>query len=853
MAIDTRPRKEARASRTDPLLAARTRIPRPRFPVLARPRVDDLLSRGVRNRVTLVHAIAGAGKTTACASWAASADAYDVAWFSLDPADDAPRLCAGMHAALARTGAPWAANLPPAPDGSVAAPEFVAGIVAAIAGTGRPVVLVLDAVDGLDADRLAPVAPLIDHAPAELRLMLIGRRRPALRLARHRVSGELTDLTSTDLACDRAELAAYLDTAGHAPAGTGHDPDDLLERTDGWFAAVRLLADRELPPDVAEYVDDEVLGERSGDITGLLARIAALGHVTADLAAHLTGDAYTPERLATLTADGLLIADGPRLRCRAPLAGVLSRPPRAVRPEDRTRLLRDAAIWYAANGHPLAALRTALHGADADTTARILIDAGLRAVATAGPSAVEALLDAAEPEDGPAVALVRATARVFAGDAAGARRHLAAARAYADPAMQVKCATLDLLLGDEPGIVPGETTPADGEYAYATGLRRLYDGALRSAAGAFRSAADLLSGFPELAAHARGWAALALAWHGDLRDSERQIAACPGTGRSWPVALAQAWVCLERDDVRGAEAALAAQSAEPVVVAFPGEVDVAGTTGIVRVRTAIAHGDLDRARGILEGLPARGGYGAELRAAVDVELAHRSGNVALARRLAWKLAHPAEAAAAPFSGKAPAHRVLLGRVLLHADEPHDALNAVDALITAPSAPDDPPASWPADAGAVERIGALAVAAAAYGRLRVMEKAARLLTDALALAAAEAAYGALLACGQPLRVLATTHRPADAEHDRVRRELLRRFDLRPAVQRPAQATVGEEPLTRAELSVLRFLPSHMTNVEIAESLVVSVNTVKSHLRSIYRKLGVSSRRDAIGAADRLGLL
>jgi LuxR family maltose regulon positive regulatory protein len=54
-------------------------------------------------------------------------------------------------------------------------------------------------------------------------------------------------------------------------------------------------------------------------------------------------------------------------------------------------------------------------------------------------------------------------------------------------------------------------------------------------------------------------------------------------------------------------------------------------------------------------------------------------------------------------------------------------------------------------------------------------------------------------------------------------------------------------------VLRQLPLQLSNPEIARRLYVSVNTVKSHLKSIYRKLGVASRRDAITRARALDLL
>jgi LuxR family transcriptional regulator, maltose regulon positive regulatory protein len=62
-----------------------------------------------------------------------------------------------------------------------------------------------------------------------------------------------------------------------------------------------------------------------------------------------------------------------------------------------------------------------------------------------------------------------------------------------------------------------------------------------------------------------------------------------------------------------------------------------------------------------------------------------------------------------------------------------------------------------------------------------------------------------------------------------------------------------PLTGREIELLRDLPSMLTTEGIAEQHTLSVNTVKSHLRSLYRKLGVSSRRDAVTTARRMSLL
>jgi LuxR family maltose regulon positive regulatory protein len=74
-------------------------------------------------------------------------------------------------------------------------------------------------------------------------------------------------------------------------------------------------------------------------------------------------------------------------------------------------------------------------------------------------------------------------------------------------------------------------------------------------------------------------------------------------------------------------------------------------------------------------------------------------------------------------------------------------------------------------------------------------------------------------------------------------------LRKAVEEAA----GAEPLTPAERRILELLPTHMSETQIGEQLFVSVNTVKTHLRGVYRKLGVASRAEAVARARELGLL
>lgn len=92
-------------------------------------------------------------------------------------------------------------------------------------------------------------------------------------------------------------------------------------------------------------------------------------------------------------------------------------------------------------------------------------------------------------------------------------------------------------------------------------------------------------------------------------------------------------------------------------------------------------------------------------------------------------------------------------------------------------------------------------------------------------------------------------PSAVRLDRQAAQLSERL----AAVAPGPVVPGADLITTAELRVLRFLPSHLTVSRIADELYVSPSTVKSHCQSIYRKLDVGTRSDAVMAATRLGLL
>ena len=71
--------------------------------------------------------------------------------------------------------------------------------------------------------------------------------------------------------------------------------------------------------------------------------------------------------------------------------------------------------------------------------------------------------------------------------------------------------------------------------------------------------------------------------------------------------------------------------------------------------------------------------------------------------------------------------------------------------------------------------------------------------------------------------------------------------------PAPGDDLADPLTDRELEILSYLPSRLTNTELAQQCYVSVNTIKTHMAHIYRKLDAANRNEAIAKARQLGLL
>ncbi len=190
-------------------LEDKLRIPQFSFPVLPRRRLTNRLDQATRRPVTLVHGPAGAGKTVACASWAAARLATRrVVWLTLE-AEDHPWLWAYICCGLARTRAVPAEALESLED--VSADVFPLRLAQAAQLFTEPVVLVLDDVQTVtshDAVRRG-LGVLARYCPPALRLVLSGRP-PMIGLSSPRLTNDFAEIDETDLACTADEADAYL-------------------------------------------------------------------------------------------------------------------------------------------------------------------------------------------------------------------------------------------------------------------------------------------------------------------------------------------------------------------------------------------------------------------------------------------------------------------------------------------------------------------------------------------------------------------------------------------------------------------------------------------------------------------
>jgi LuxR family maltose regulon positive regulatory protein len=843
--------------------------------------LHDRLMAGAGRRLTVVVGSAGAGKSVLLSSWAAARSPSLTSWLSCDEADANPvRFWAGFieapRAVVPEFGADAADLL--AMDAVMSA-DVTASIANDAAKLPAGSAVVVDDYHYAAPEVSANMTDLVERWPAETaQLVLSSRVDPALRLHRLRMSGELCELRDRDLYFSLPESGDLLANFGVEVAGT--DLAVLYQRSEGWAAALQMAAlslrgardparaARALQVRshaIAEYFVAEVLDQQPPELAQFMLDTSVLGELTVDACAAVTGRQDAALLLRTVDAANLFLVALDDERTSFRYHHLVHQMLRAeLRARDRARQLAlelRAAEWFQATGDSRRASRHFLAARQADRALALLEDRVVTEFLRdpAQPSPLDlSLVDPALLADAPDQLLALAADLLLSGDTARGGEYV------------------DLLGRAQPPIEPESRLAA--RFAAVRSVRHGLIGQLDQAVDAALAARAI----QERISLSDEWVTAALptillrAYTGleDYAAVEREAAAAlAGPGLTESVTLvqipgAQALAWFESGHL--AQAADAARFAEEQARRLGFDQHFFAVDHLRALAgLALERRDLDRAEQLIEqalSISERRRPYLEFQALLDrariwacrgqvrdalatIEPARLvlvgTGSVLLTRadeleallRLSLgDLRSPVELA----SGLPAAQRaLLLARVALASGEYHAARERLQDL---------PPGDL-TPRRALERQ--ILLAAAAIGRDDPMT--AGVLAGVLDAARREGFLNTVVTTAPQVTGYLAGH-SAQLRPDPFTEQLISAaLEVRaasPGAAQPGRALI--EPLTAAELRILQLLPTS-TYLQMAATLYISRNTVKTHLGSIYHKLGVASRSEAIQRAVDLRLL
>jgi LuxR family maltose regulon positive regulatory protein len=874
----------------DPLEATKFHPPRTPPGWVTRGRLTDELEAGIEHPLTLLAAGAGAGKSAVVSSWMAQrTDEVAVGWLSLDRGDsDRRRFWRAVLEALKRGGAPEpVASLSSHPSETVE--QVIAALINALADLSEPVVLVLDDFHELGSgSAVADVDRLLRRPPDALRLVIATRSDPQLRLARLRMAGQLRELRDRDLAFTETEAAQLLAASGvrlSSQAATR-----LWRRTEGWTAGLRLatltLRTHDEPEAFVDHFagDDatvsgfllaEVLAQQPPELRDFLLKTSVADVLSRELADAITGRRDGEQSLARLEREHALVsALGPDrrwFRYHPLFAELLRSQLRFEMPDLVGGLHRRAAIWHADSSRAAQALWHAAAASDWDLVGALAGEHWVPLLIRGELGALGAAL--AQLPRGPAtrdpeVALAFSGVQLDAGDEAGSAlfdRATEARDRVPEPRRErfdLAAAIVGLMRSRLRGDIAGARTAARALLAPELAAERASVGEheLKALALTNLGVAELWTGDGEAAARdlkagrraaelaGRDWLVLLCTVHlaaqavidGRIAAATRLaeqagiLADQNGWSRSWPAGLAagvQSAVAFERGRLDEAELLL---DRADELLASTRETPVRVAVHLQRARLHLAAGrpepaleSLELADELLEEFPlapSLNGLALGLEATVTAALGrHDDAEAMLGRSSAT-----AEQAAA------------LARLRLLAGDAPGARTAVAAFL------DDAVGAFGSTRISVWVLDALAADVEADH-----ERASASLEQALDRAESNGYHRPFTELGAPMLPLLHRQLRRGTAHRSLIDDLL--HELEQPRENGCPRALLVERLSDREAVVLRFLPTMMSNHEIASELFVSVNTVKTHLKSIYRKLDVMDRRDAVRRGRELELL
>ncbi len=879
----------------DPVLAVRFAVPRPPRLYVERPRLIKRLDEGAELPMTLVSAPAGSGKTALVAAWAAQREAagHSTAWVTFEEQDvPATVFWPNVHEALRRQGL-----VLPATRGDTAGAHcrMLTELATALARQAQPVTLVLDGYEIATAEESNDIDFLLRHSDERLHVVILTRVDPMLPLHRYRLAEMIAEVRMADLAFTEEETSQLVRLSGIRMRRDSIAA--LTWRTRGWAVGLRFASmylERSDSPDeavaqlagdsgnIAEYLMAEVLQTQSAQVRSLLLRTSVVDVLQPGLIEELGGRS-AGRTLASLAGGNVLVEplpDHPGWYRYHPFLRDLLRAELAHEsPTRRRRLHKKAADWFARHGFLGSAVGVAAAvGAWTDASAYVVDGLAIGQVLLGNDtSGLDHDLRKMPAGIGdPAAGVVRAALALADRDTDRCADELKQAceslipESAHDHAVELAA---DIIQTVQSGLIDDPQTAARADLAQqelATqepekvtahpeltalvqafkGRALLHDGKLAEARAALITAVRAAApGCEALTVACLGYLAVLDSYQGELRRAvewaSQSVALAERSGllpddrpRAAEIALAR--VSIDRHDLRaGREHVQAAMRSDEIC----DDPFLQASSAIVQARLLHAHGQVDEAIALLQRAAAHSIANARwLVEPLQIEAATLrivQGEPEVATRMIEQLGKADDAVGS----------LVLGHARLRQQDWTSVGRCVSIILAQGN-------TVPLHTA----VGARLLEVAYELHCGQPERARIALGQALSLAEPEGLR-------RPFREAPTAVRrllEADSElTDRnawlgsaidAHRKILSSVSSPVAVAtHPPPLEPYIEPLTAKETEVLGHLSDLLTTEEIATEMFVSVNTVRTHIRNILRKLAVSRRNEAVRRARALSLI
>jgi LuxR family transcriptional regulator, maltose regulon positive regulatory protein len=893
------------------LLTTKLAIPPIRSNLVLRPRLLNKLEACLEHPLTLLAAPAGFGKTALLSAWARQ-QKHSVGWVSLDSSDNGPvqfwtYVLATLDALHPGLGAVPLSLLQSEQPASIE--TVLVALINALGALQQHVVLILDdyhAIEELPIHRA--MIYLLDHLPPQFHLVLASRVDPPLSLPRLRARHHLLELRADDLRFTFAEAATFLnEMMGFHIAE--HDIASLETRTEGWIAGLQLAAlSMQGRKDIAgfisafagshryivDYLTEEVLHQQSEQVRTFLLQTSILERMSGSLCDVVTDQSGSQAMLEQLELANLFLLPLDDERSWYRYHHLFAEALRFRLTQERSDLLpilhQRASAWFERHGFISEAVNHVLAAHDFEKAATLIEPILYQMFSQGTHSTVRHWLQALPEEvlfTRPSLCLQYAWAFMYIGEIAACQRPLEVAERAWRAEGNLSGLGEVYIFQSSIALVQGNATRAS-DYAheafpllseddlinrcnYAT-----YTGASHLLLGNISEASLLLDEALNQCKDVHLYGTLyTMNFIAEMQIVQNRLHQAAATSQeiidrlagrasihssraySRLGRLSREWNELELATRQMRQAlALGEQAGQEIYMSpvYLASAQIRWTQGEMREAFSL----LDKAEQAAQRLGNRRAIGLARAFRAQLELAQ--GNLSLAEKCCEEVGLDVSD---ELTYERETDYLLFARLRMAQNRASEAVRLLDRLLVA-----DQEAGRTGNA-----LSVLALQAHAHWQLDNMEQAVSTLGRLLELAEPEGYVRVFVDEGFPMQALLTTWLSFPARQRGAKgtdgsaafvRRLLAAFPAEEVHPDNSSEDIGREktdlswspllePLTAREQDVLELLAAGLSNAEIAAQLILTVGTVKTHIKSIYGKLGAHSRTQAIVRAREAGLL